>query len=45
MIFEQQPDGAWHLDESIENLEGQHPPDVPPAAPPSAAASPAPAAS
>jgi hypothetical protein len=44
-IFEQQPDGAWHLDESIENLEGQHPPDVPPVAPPSAAASPAPAAS
>jgi hypothetical protein len=38
-VFEQQSDGAWHLDESIENLEGQHPPEVPPIAPPSPDAS------
>jgi hypothetical protein len=28
MIFELQPDGRWYLDEVIENLEGQHGPDV-----------------
>jgi hypothetical protein len=44
-IFEQQPDGEWHLDESIENLEGQYPPDVPPRTPPPSSPAPSPAAS
>jgi hypothetical protein len=44
-IFEQQADGEWHLDESIENLEGQHPPEVPPRTPPPSSGAPSPAAS